>query len=78
MVQCKTQPSITLIVSYAVREILLALIIVRSKMADTTTQECTKCGEETDCVEGLCQECYLDLETEAGLMTEKGQGDEGF
>lgn len=29
-------------------------------MSDTTTQECINCGFETDCIEGICQECALD------------------
>ncbi len=33
-------------------------------MSDTITQECTRCGFETDCIEGLCQECVLELQEE--------------
>ncbi|GAG68118.1 unnamed protein product, partial [marine sediment metagenome] len=40
------------------------------KMADTTLQECIRCGFETDCIEGLCQECVLALQDEMRLMTE--------
>ncbi len=39
-------------------------------MSDTISQECGKCGMETDCIEGLCQECFLDAQEEARLMTE--------
>ena len=42
-------------------------------MSDTIVQECTKCFEETDCVEGLCQECALDLAEEAALATEENE-----
>ena len=24
---------------------------------DTTVEECRKCGLETDCINGICQEC---------------------
>jgi len=30
-------------------------------MADTIVQECIKCGYETDCINGICQECFLEL-----------------
>ena len=26
-------------------------------MADTITQECNKCGFDTDCIEGICMNC---------------------
>ena len=45
-------------------------------MADTTLQKCTRCEFETDCIEGLCQECVLDLQDEARLMTELEQENE--
>ena len=28
-------------------------------MSDTIVRECKICGEETDCIEGICQECRL-------------------
>lgn len=31
-------------------------------MSDTTTQECIKCGFETDCIGGICLECRLNEE----------------
>ena len=27
--------------------------------ADTDVRECTKCGNEADCIEGVCQSCVL-------------------
>ena len=39
-------------------------------MSDTITQECTRCGDETDCIEGLCQECVLELQEEMRHMDE--------
>ena len=40
-------------------------------MADTIIQECDICKEETDCIEGLCQECVLELELEAWNSPER-------
>jgi len=31
-------------------------------MSDTTLQECILCGHETDCIEGICQECQLQID----------------
>lgn len=28
-------------------------------MSDTISQECTNCGLETDCIEGVCLECRM-------------------
>lgn len=39
-------------------------------MSDTTLQDCDRCGFEADCIEGLCQECVLELQEKMGLMTE--------
>ena len=36
-------------------------------MSDTITQECTKCGNETDCINGICQECFLKIDSIQGI-----------
>lgn len=41
-------------------------------MSDTITQECKCCGNEDDCIEGLCQSCSIynyELQKKVDLLT---------
>lgn len=38
---------------------------------DTITQECNKCGCETDCIEGICLECRLKMDKKWAIPIEE-------
>lgn len=43
-------------------------------MSDTILQECRKCGGETDCIDGVCQECFInELEEEQLINLDEGE-----
>ena len=41
------------------------------RMSDTILRECIECGEETDCIEGICQECTLKQQPKATSIGNK-------
>ena len=46
------------------------------KTSDTTTQNCTECGHETDCIEGLCLDCRLQNEENERINREEEKAEE--